>query len=181
MLKLDKVIVVGSGPSVSMPSRIPENVTVMAVNHGWMHGDFDIWFRSSDFSGKRPKLQSHQFEVENYIKELLKYGGPQECGQMVVLNALYWLAAHKTKMVGMLGCDMNYEPVDGATHVYGIGEDVKAGEPDPFRAEREHGKSIKQLYERVQAVTGMSVFNLSKVKKTMLPVPRTTPTKFFKL
>ena len=177
----DRVLIVGSGLSGDRLKRLrrPLAITTIAVNHGWMHNLslVDWWLHSDDFIGTRPELQEHQREVKRYGKEINAWGGHDKLGYSIALNAVYWAAFHGAQEIGLIGCDMNYKPVDGKTHVYGIGLDIKkTGEPDPDKMVRLHGKDdpdyLSKIYMQAVEVTRRKIVNLSTDPDSRLPYER---------
>lgn len=187
-----KTLLVASGLSAREIDNYPykqEGWKIIAVNNGWLACDttpWDFWIRSNDFNGHKPKTVTYnQVVVPSYGRVLDKFGGQKVCGYSITLNAAYWtLGTLKPSIIAFLGADMNYNPSEnGHTHIYGIGNDIKAkGIPDPDRMVIVHGDGkpeyLKRIYQRFeeQAIKmRCRVYNFSSEPNTRLPYKQIKP------
>jgi hypothetical protein len=188
----DKVLIIGSGPTAREYENYPfrENGwSVVCVNHAWeIEPKCDMWVTASDYEsagGSMPDNADQMPRNSDYGITLNHFGGHAECGFSITLASAYnalWM--FKPKVVGFLGCDMNYTPDEnGHTHIYGVGLDIKKdGVPDPDKMVKHQGFGkpdyLKNIYTRFMDVAKerkCCVFNLSSDKDTRLPYPQTTP------
>ncbi len=183
---MKKVLVLASGLSARDVDSFPckeEGWTIVVVNHGWMaYPNYDHWIHSSDFKGiKDPNVGSRK--VPKYRPALDHFGGQKLCGYSITANAGYWVLKElKPDVIGFLGADMNYERnANGDTHIYGLGLDVKNGRPDPDKMVKNHGRSIEEVYGRLEEEAtklNCKLVNLSTVKDTRLPYTKASPESF---
>ena len=186
----DKVLIIGSGPSAREYTNYPyidNGWSVVCVNHAWtIEPECDMWVTASDYQSAGGLMPDKEMPRNNdYGLTLNHFGGHNECGFSITLAAAYnvlWM--FKPKVVGFLGCDMNYTPDEnGHTHIYGVGLDIKKdGVPDPDKmvAKQSHGKEnyLENIYNRFADMANerdCAVFNLSTDPDTRLPYVQTTP------
>ena len=77
-----------------------------------------------------------------------------------------------------MNCERN---ANGDTHIYGLGLDVKNGRPDPDKMVKNHGRSIEEVYGRLEEEAtklNCKLVNLSTVKDTRLPYTKASPESF---
>jgi len=185
---MSEVLLIGSGLSAKLIAHnetIFKDMTVVAVNHGHLVCDYwSYWVHAPDYKGQKPVLTPDQIEVYRYAKILDRYGGHRACGYSIMLCASYWaLDTLKPKKMYYLGADMNYTPQpDGSTHIYGVGLDIKKGQPDPDRMAKmyaakgqEPAEYLREVYMRFYNIAvekGVEVFNLSDDPQSRLPYPK---------
>lgn len=188
MSRNNKVLILGSGQSIKQVKDYnykDNNWIIIAVNNAWKFNPliWDYSIVSGDFCGDPPKKsRQSQIIVETYLPALKKYGGNKKCGYSITLNAAYWaLETLNPKVIGFLGCDMNYTPDElGNTHFYGVGYDIsKKNISDPelmAKLNSNNGEDyIRNIYLRFQEIAklqNISIINLSKNIKTYLPYKR---------
>lgn len=184
------VLMIGSGHSaLEYPKYKSKKFLVVAVNNAWqVTDDWTFWIRPGDYVGKTPtSIRNNQSIISgiDYNKVLNKFGGVQNCGFSIMLNASYWvLDTLKPSTIYYLGADMNYTPKDGKTHFYGIGHDIKTyGESDPDRMikvykQRNPNPSnnyLNDIYMRFYKIAQEHktvLFNLSSDPDSRLPYPK---------
>ena len=163
ILQRDKVLIVGSGRSATkIKDWSLDGWSLVTINHAYqIRDDWEIAIYAGDFlASKRPKVNKEkgqwiassrdgpQLDSEVITKEdkrsydnACKIYGKK--ATTMFFNASYWvLHFMQPKVIGYIGCDMNYTPSsNGDTHFYGIGEDIQRRKiPDP-------DKMIKTMYK----------------------------------
>lgn len=191
----DKVLLIGSGPSALLVTKyrwVEKGWVIAVVNHGWMATtEWTYMIHSHDYKTGFPKAREDQYQTDNITSILNKFGGYSKIGFSITLCASYFiLGTLKPKVIGYLGCDMNYTPnKQGDTCIYGIGEDIKRREmPDPDRMVLQYGKDnpnyLNDLYMRFLTTAEQNlckVVNFSNIEDTRLPYPKDRPETFDEL
>lgn len=185
----NKILILASGLSAKQFHDYPykeNNWIIFTVNHGWMTTPlWDYNIIPSDYKGKRPCVETNQkiIKRDEYVPILNnKYGGEQACGLSITLSAAYYsLGTLEPKIIGFLGCDMNYKPdANGWTTIYGLGNDIKKdGISDPDKMvqfQLKHGCkdpdylfNIYKRFEKFANKQECKVFNFSNDPETRLP------------
>lgn len=205
---IDNVIIVGSGKSATDIRDWdidPKTTKVIVVNNAWnVTSKWDYFIVSPDYKKELPAtdfFSSKQMFTRDgrlvyddkkkslvllpdrgYSAALYPFGGHEECGFAITLNAAYWaLLFLRPKHIGFIGCDMNYTPSeDGSTAFYGVGDDItKNGIPDPDRMVKVHmnddPNGLEKIYKRFSDIANsnsIEVVNYSKDLDTRLPYPQ---------
>jgi hypothetical protein len=205
---IENVIIVGSGKTATdiRDWDIDTKTTkVVVVNNAWaVTSKWDYFIVSPDYTKELPAVDflnpKQMFTRDGrlvydpkaeklalipdrgYSAALFPFGGHEECGYAITLNAAYWtLLFLRPKRIGFIGCDMNYTPSeDGSTAFYGVGDDIKAnGIPDPDRMVKVHlndePDGLDKIYKRFQTIANannIEVVNFSKDEDTRLPYPQ---------
>ena len=205
---IENVIIVGSGKTATDIRDWdidPTTTKVVVVNNAWTAtSKWDFFIVSPDYKKELPAVEflspKQMFTRDGrlvydpnakklallpdrgYSAALFPFGGHEECGYSITLNAAYWtLLFLRPKRIGFIGCDMNYTPSeDGATAFYGIGDDIKEnGIPDPDRMVDVHlgggEDALEKIYQRFSDIAkgnNIEVVNFSKDPDTRLPYPQ---------
>lgn len=188
-----KVLIIGSGPSAKEYvdyDYIGNDWGVVCVNHAWkIEPKCHMWVTASDYEsagGSLPPKNEEPPRNSDYGLTLNHFGGHGPCGYSITLAAAYnalWM--FKPRVVGFLGCDMNYTPDEnGHTSIYGVGLDIKKhGIPDPDRMVEQQSKNdpdyLKTIYSRFDEQANersCKVYNFSSIEETRLPYTRSKPT-----
>lgn len=208
-MKKGKVLIVGSGKTAT---RIRDwDLTgwcLVTINHAYqIRDDWDIAGYAGDFpKGKQPQAkmyngkQQHTFshyasscisphecldkEHHRNYSNALKFFGKTH-GTMF-FNTSYWVLVYlRPHTIGYIGCDMNYDAVDGnKTHFYGQGVDMeKRNEPDPFKwlrtkySKLERDEALKlhfgELQTNFEQHGVQHVYNFSE-EESLLPFEKKT-------
>ena len=200
MIDTNKVLVIASGHSALQYADhdyVANGWCVVAVNNAWqVPSNYHYWCRPKDFAGPKPNTEHITVVTEaDYEPCMLNYGGTEACcgAGSITLSTLYWaLDTLKPKVIGLLGCDMDYTPdSQGHTAFYGVGYDIQKktrsrGKPDPLfqaqRSENRKGTPVEEylisLYNRFQQHAhdcGVTVINFSKNTQGLLPYPHSDP------
>jgi len=188
----DKVLMIGSGPSARSIvdyDYVKNGWVIVAINHGWMAcGEWTYMVHSHDYQKKLPRPSPTQLVTDDIEQILNHFGGYDTIGFSTTLIASHW-ALHnlKPKIIGFLGCDMNYTPdINGHTCIYGIGEDIQRyNQSDPDRMVAQYKKSdpdfLNTIYNRFFKTAqgrGCAVVNFSKDKSSRLPYGRQIPERY---
>jgi len=182
-----KVLIVGSGMTAKQVSDYPyqqKDWCILTCNHGWKatpHWKYAVMSTGVE----RPEPGPGQTVLPTAEKILCYFGGHNECGFSMMMVASYWsLLNLEPKVIGYLGADMIYTPdANGDTHFYGIGADIKKGEPDPDKMVREHNikkdpnflHNIYMRFRNTAAKYDCKVYNFAKIEETRLPYPKEHP------
>lgn len=191
---MKKVLLIGSGFSSIEYFDYPYKINgwdIVVVNNGWQvcPDEFDYHVFPRDYKLYPKEYYEHQHKVCYTQTTLDKFGGQNACGMSATLNVGYWiLDMLEPKVIGFLGCDMNYTPkADGSTHIYGIGNDIKRyGEADPDRMVRIFGDNdpnyLENIYMRfahkAMEHCRCEVVNFSSDPDTRLPYAKARPEDF---
>lgn len=139
------------------------------------------WFKSTDFYHFHPDIQSELLSVEERLSKYsiiqdywfpFRYESNNTSGTMLfnalrdILNDAFW--KDDTKEVGLIGCDLIYKPNE-INHFYG-----NTGTDDPMRLGSECISQNLLMFKRAYSKLGISLFNLSPSKETLLPFERKT-------
>jgi len=193
---MTKVLIVGSGFTANEVNDYDyknNGWTIVAINNGWMAcaNYFDYHMYPNDYTRDRkvvPNYLPHQKYFVYTQDDLRPYGGQAACGQSATLNIGYAVLRRlKPRVIGFLGCDMNYTPrEDGATAIYGVGHDIATrGISDPDSMVKRFGKDdpnyLHDIYTRFSNVAkehNCDVYNFSSDENTRLPYPKASPEDF---
>lgn len=168
-LQRDKVLIVGSGRSASDIKDWELNGwSLLTINHAYqIRPDWEFAGYAGDFpKNDRPIAKfPHSFafshrtgpqgraeiveksDIRSYENAMRQFGKKH---MTMFFNASYWALVYlKPKVIGYMGCDMNYKAEAGqATHFYGIGKDIqKRGIPDPDKFIKQHYKGDKKALD----------------------------------
>ncbi|WP_108388334.1 hypothetical protein [Yoonia sediminilitoris] len=154
--------------------RVPFD-RIVAINNAWsVRPDWDDLIHPDDFPVERQPLElaPHQRIIRSadYVPSQNDYGGFVYAGGTMAFTAGYWaLAAHRPRVMAVLGCDMVY-PKTEKTHFYGTGT------ADPLRSDVTL-RSLEAKSARLMALASMqgcAMVNLS-TRESRLVFPRGTP------
>lgn len=150
----EKVLIVGSGKTATdIKDWDLSGWSLVTINHAYqIRDDWEFAGYAGDFpKDKRPQPTDKKWTFSHkdgpmlptecldkeykrsYETALSQYGKKHTT---MFFNASYWVLWFlRPKVIGYMGCDMNYDAVDGVkTHFYGQGVDMlKRGIPDPLK------------------------------------------------
>lgn len=190
---MNKVLIIGSGFSSHQVSDYDYKLNgweIVVINNGWMACPdiFDYHMYPNDYIRDREKICKYLPHQKHFVytqDDLSPYGGQTACGKSATLNISYAVLRRlNPRMIGYLGCDMNYTPTeDGSTSIYGIGFDVKTHKiPDPDKMVNLFGKNdpdyLRTIYTRFSTISqqhNCEVYNFSSDTKTRLPYQQVHP------
>jgi hypothetical protein len=197
----DKVLILGSGFSIKQFHDYPyrdEGWFVVAANKSFMF-DMDAWDLAvmthscqnvTRFGDEwKRKMKPHQRMTTGYdsAKTVGRFGKAQSRGMTIILcTAYYILAEYEPKVIGFLGCDMNYNLDEngkpkGNTTFYGVGDDFRErgiSDPDYMAKHWSRWGTLEDQYNKFNdnaVKQNCKLVNFSSDPKTRLPFPQVKP------
>ena len=188
----NKVLIVGSGKSATdIKSWDLAGWSLLTINHAHsIRPDWEFAGYSPDMpKDRRPiKSSNHQYlfsamsgpiatfeslssnDQRSYNNALSRWNRPIDT---MFFAASYWALIHlKPSIIGYMGCDMNYNIQNDATHFYGMGLDTgNDKQPDPLKyfenKQMSLGSCLADLAIDAESV-GCTLVNFS-TEETKLP------------
>lgn len=194
----EKVLIVGSGKSaVDIKEWNIDGWSLVTMNNAHMvRSDWEFAGFSPDLPKERQPLNNppHQYIFsaltgpqhdnerlpstgQRGFEYALQFYGKQHL-DTTFFGITYWaLRFLQPKMIGFMGCDMNYDLVNSSTHFYGMGLDTGNNQPpDPLKFFKNAGLDAVECFKELEedaARQGCQLVNFSQ-EVSRLPYKRIT-------